>query len=163
MRVVAIADTHLPRGSRVLPRECVALLRRSDAILHAGDLTSAAFLEEMQSYGPPVHAIHGNADEALLRELLPSELVVPVGEAQLALVHDAGPRAGREDRLIRRFPDCDGVLYGHTHLPQAELVAGTWILNPGSPTERRRAPSRSMLSLEIAPGRKIRPELVFLA
>jgi uncharacterized protein len=162
VRVAAISDTHLPRGARRLAPECVEQLRRADVILHAGDLISAAFLGELQGYGPPVHAIHGNADDAPLRELLPRELVVPLGDVRIALVHDAGPRGGREERLRRRFPGCDGVLYGHTHLPQAELVGETWILNPGSPTERRRAPHRAMLLLEIGPGRAIRPERVLL-
>jgi hypothetical protein len=79
------------------------------------------------------------------------------------MVHDAGPRAGREERLLRRFAGCDAVVYGHTHLPQLERRDGVWILNPGSPTERRRGPFRSMLVLEVRPGRSIEPELVRLS
>jgi putative phosphoesterase len=159
--VAAIGDTHLPRGSRELPEECVRRLRAADAILHTGDHSSLASLEELRALGPPVHAVHGNVDEPALREALPAALTVELGGVRLALTHDAGPRAGREARLAARFPGCAAVLYGHTHLPQAERVDGVWILNPGSPTERRRAPARTMLELRIAAGRLV-PELVEL-
>jgi putative phosphoesterase len=92
---------------------------------------------------------------------LPEELVVEVERARIGLVHVPGPRAGRDDRLRARFPGCDAVVYGHTHLPQVELVEGTWILNPGSPTERRRAQARSLLVLDVA-GKTVAPELVTL-
>jgi uncharacterized protein len=78
------------------------------------------------------------------------------------MTHDAGPRAGREERLAARFPDCAAVIYGHTHEPQVARVGEIWILNPGSPTERRRAPSHTMLVLEMA-GETLRPELIPLA
>jgi putative phosphoesterase len=159
--VAAIGDTHLPRGSRELPEECVRRLRAADAILHTGDHSSLASLEELRALGPPVHAVHGNVDEPALREALPAALTVELGGVRLALTHDAGPREGREARLAARFPGCAAVLYGHTHLPQAERVDGVWILNPGSPTERRRAPARTMLELRIAAGRLV-PELVEL-
>jgi putative phosphoesterase len=159
--VAVLADTHLPRGSRALPEECVRRLCEADAIVHAGDHCSLASLEELRALGPPVHAVHGNADEPALRALLPAELVVELGAARLAVVHDAGPRAGREERLVARFRGCDAVVYGHTHVPQAERHAGVWILNPGSPTERRRSPSRAMLVLRI--GGRIEPESMLFA
>jgi putative phosphoesterase len=115
--------------------------------------------EELRALGPPVEAVHGNADEPALRELLPAERVVEVEQVRIAMAHLAGPRAGREARLMARFPGCDAVVYGHTHLPQAERVAGVWIFNPGSPTERRRAPWRAMLLLDVRGGR-IDPRLV---
>jgi putative phosphoesterase len=145
-----------------LPDGCVELLRTADLILHAGDVSTAAALEELRALGPRVDAVHGNADEPALRGSLPAERVVEVEEVRLGMVHVAGPRAGREARLRARFPGCEGVIYGHTHVPQAERVAGVWILNPGSPTERRRAASRSMLLLEIH-GRKLEPALVALS
>jgi predicted phosphodiesterase len=78
------------------------------------------------------------------------------------MVHDAGPAAGREARLVELFPACDAVLYGHTHFPQIERHRGVWILNPGSPTERRRAPVRTMLELDIGNG-AMRPVLLDLS
>jgi putative phosphoesterase len=161
VRIAVVSDTHLPRGARALPAACVERLRRADLILHAGDLTSAAFLEELTAYGPPVEAVHGNIDEPAVQAVLPEQRVVVVGEVRIGLVHEAGPRAGREERLLQRFPGCDAVVYGHTHLPQADRHGSVWILNPGSPTERRRAPARSMIELLVA-HRELRPELVVL-
>ena len=161
MLIAVIADTHLPRGSRRLPDACVERLRAADLILHAGDLVSLSFLDELRSLGPPVGAIFGNMDAAELKLLLPKEHVVEAEAARIGMVHIAGPRAGREDRLVARFPDCTAIVYGHTHVPQVDQVGGVWILNPGSPTERRRAPTRSMLELRIAGG-TIEPLLVDL-
>jgi uncharacterized protein len=157
--VAVIADTHMPRGARRLPDACLVRLRESDLILHAGDVVAAAVLEEVAALGPPLRAVHGNMDDATLRELLPETLVVDAGGLQIGMTHDPGPRAGREERLIRRFPGCAAVVYGHTHEPQVAQVGETWILNPGSPTERRRSPSHTMLVLEVAGG-QIRPELI---
>jgi putative phosphoesterase len=159
--VAVIADTHLPRGSRRLPEGCLERLRAADVVLHAGDLTKAAFLEELRALGKPVHAVCGNADEPALRLSLPARLVVEVEGARIGLTHAPGPVAGREARLATRFPDCDAVVYGHTHVPQVARVGGVWILNPGSPTERRRSPTRAMLELEIVGGR-IAPRVVEL-
>ena len=162
MLVAAIADTHLPRGTRALPDACVARLRAADLILHAGEVVSAAFLGELEALGPPVRAVYGNMDEQALRETLPKELVVEVGETRIGMVHVPGPAAGREARLTARFPGCDAVVYGHTHVPQVERRQGVWILNPGSPTERRRAPRHTMLELRVE-GRTIAAELVDLS
>jgi putative phosphoesterase len=118
-------------------------------------------LDDLEALGPPVQAVYGNADEPALEGRLPKELVVEAGGAKLGLVHVPGPAVGREERLVRRFPGCDAVLYGHTHLPQVERHDGVWILNPGSPTERRRGPFRSMLLLQIDAG-AISVELVRL-
>jgi putative phosphoesterase len=159
--VAVVADTHLPRGARRLPEACVERLRAADLILHAGDLVAVSVLEELRALGPPVQAVHGNVDEPALRQLLPERLVVEAGEARIGLVHEPGPAAGREARLAARFPGCDAVVYGHTHLPQVERSGGVWILNPGSPTERRRAPFRSLLELRVE-GRELLPELVRL-
>jgi putative phosphoesterase len=159
--VAAISDTHLPRGARRLPEACLERLRSADLILHGGDFSAVVVLDELRALGPPVQAVHGNADEPALRELLPKELVVEAGGARIGMVHIPGPAAGREERLVRRFPGCDAVLFGHTHLPVVERHGEAWLLNPGSPTERRRGPFHSMLLLEIEAG-EIRPELVRL-
>ena len=159
MIVAVIADTHLPRGTRRIPEACLRRLRAADAILHAGDVTAAPVLDELAALGPPLQAVHGNMDDAVLRDRLPGTCVVEVDELTIGMTHDAGPRAGREERLAARFPGCAAVVYGHTHEPQVARVGETWILNPGSPTERRRAPSHTMLVLEVADG-TIRPELI---
>jgi putative phosphoesterase len=119
-------------------------------------------LAELRALGPPLEAVWGNADEPELRASLPEELVVTVEDVRIGLVHVPGPRRGREARLRERFPGCDAIVYGHTHQPRVERVEGIWILNPGSPTERRRSPARSLLNLEIR-GKTLRPELVTLS
>jgi uncharacterized protein len=96
-----------------------------------------------------------------VRHRLPAELTVELAGVTVALVHIPGPRAGREERLRRRFPDAAAVVYGHTHVPQVDRHDGAWILNPGSPTERRRSPSRAMLRLDLDRGR-LRPRLLLL-
>jgi putative phosphoesterase len=161
VRVAVVSDSHLPRGARRLPDACVERLRGADLILHAGDLVSVAFLEELRSLGPRVAAVHGNMDEPVLKEMLPAERVIEAAGARIGMVHAAGPAAAREARLAARFPDCDAVVYGHTHVPQVERFQHLWILNPGSPTERRGAPFHAMLVLEIDGGRVV-PELVRL-
>ena len=100
-------------------------------------------------------------DEPELKATLPRERVVEGGETRIGMVHVPGPAAGREARLAARFPDCHAVVYGHTHVPHVERFQHLWILNPGSPTERRSAPVYSMLVVEIRRGR-IMPQLVTL-
>src|SRR5438105_11367679 len=153
-----MADTPLPRGSRRLPDECVRRLEAADLILHAGDFVAASVLEELARHAP-VEAVYGNMDEPALKQALPRERVVEVAGAKIGMIHIPGPRAGREARLVARFPDCDAVVYGHTHVPQVERHEGVWILNPGSPTDRRRAPEHTMLELTISRS-QLRPELV---
>ena len=145
--IAILGDTHLPRGSRRLPDRCLALLGSSSSIVHTGDLTALGVLEQLERLAP-VHAVHGNADEAAVCERLLARLVVQLEGRRVGLVHDGGPRTGRHARLRRWFPDCDIIVYGHSHLPELEWVEGAWILNPGSPTERRRAPARSMAVVE---------------
>lgn len=161
MLVAVLADTHLPRGSRRLPDACVERLRAADLILHAGDVATVGALEELRALGPPVEAVHGNMDEPALRAALPARHVVEIELARVGLVHVPGARAGREERLARWFPGCAAVVYGHTHMPQVERPGDCWILNPGSPTERRRAPAHTMIVLHVRGG-AVDPELLEL-
>jgi putative phosphoesterase len=161
LKVAVVSDTHLPRGARRLPDACVEALRSADLVLHAGDVVTAAALAELEALGPPVVAVHGNVDAAELRATLPAERVVELGHICLGMLHDAGPEHGREARLVERFRGCAAIVYGHTHLPQVECRDGVWILNPGSPTERRRAPVRTMIVLTVA-GKTLAPRLVEL-
>jgi putative phosphoesterase len=149
----------MPRGTRALPGACLERLAAADLILHAGDITTVSFLEHLRTIGPPVQAVHGNVDEPALQAVLPPQLVVELGEVRVGMLHDPGPLPGREARLIARFPGCDAVVYGHTHRPQVDQVGDVWILNPGSPTERRTAPARSMIELTVS-GRTSMPRLV---
>ena len=159
MLIGIISDTHMPKGPRRLPRACVERLLVADLILHAGDLMTAEALAAFESIGPPLLAVHGNVDTAELRERLPAERIVEADGARVAMVHDAGPARGRLQRLRRRFPEADAVVFGHSHLPLHEEAGGFQIFNPGSPTERRRAPSRTM-GLARAEAGRVRFELV---
>lgn len=142
--LAVIADTHLPRGARRLPDRCVELVRSADAVVHAGDFFAISALEELRQLNPLVHAVHGNVDEPALRAELPEVLTIGLGARAVAVVHDAGPSRGRLARLRARFPSVDAVVFGHSHLPLHEAERGFQIFNPGSPTERRRAPRHPM-------------------
>ena len=146
MLIAVISDTHMPRGGRRLPDACVERIAAADLLLHAGDLMTVEVLRQLEAIGPPLAAVHGNMDTAELRRMLPAERVVEAGGARIAMVHDAGPRTGRLDRMRRRYGDrADAVVFGHSHLPLHETAGdGFQIFNPGSPTERRRAPTHTM-------------------
>jgi putative phosphoesterase len=143
--IAVLADTHMPKGGRRLPERAVELLRGAEATLHAGDFFAPSVLVEIDAICPgPVHAVRGNVDDAELRAALPETLEVEFDGARIAMVHDAGPAKARLGRMRARFPDVDAVVFGHSHLPLHEEEDGFQIFNPGSPTERRRAPRHSM-------------------
>lgn len=154
MVIAVISDTHMPRGARRLPDGCVERIAAADLLLHAGDFSTLGVLRELESIGPPVVGVHGNVDSADLRRLLPEERVVETGGARIAIIHDAGARTGRLERMRRRFGDRAGmVVFGHSHLPlHEEAPDGFQILNPGSPTERRRAPAHTMGLIRVTDG-----------
>jgi putative phosphoesterase len=153
MLLAVISDTHLPRGARALPEACIDRLRTADLIIHAGDLTAPSVLEELRTYGEVV-GVHGNVDDACVIDALPAELELDVGDCRLAVVHDAGRRTGRLERLGRRFPDADAVIFGHSHIPLYERGSdGFQIFNPGSPTDRRRSAHHTMGIARAAGGR----------
>jgi putative phosphoesterase len=144
--IAAISDTHLPRGRRRIPDGCLERLAEADLILHAGDIATEPVLEALQQIGPPLHAVYGNVDSAELRAKLPESLELDAAGARIAMVHDAGPSKGRLERMRRRFPDANAVVFGHSHIPLHETREqdGFQIFNPGSPTDRRRQPRHTM-------------------
>ena len=149
MLVAVISDTHMPRGRRRLPVEHLA---GADAILHAGDLMERSVLAELQALGPPVHAVRGNVDDGWLMARLPLQRTLELGGVRIGMIHDAGHKEGRLERLRRRFPDERAVIFGHSHIPLHEEAGGFQIFNPGSPTERRRAPKHTMGEAEASGG-----------
>jgi putative phosphoesterase len=151
--IAAISDTHLPRGRRRLPDACVERLAGADLILHAGDISTAAVLAELEAIGPPVRAVHGNADSDELRRRLPEAVEVDAAGARIAMVHDAGPSKRRFERLRARFPGASAVVFGHSHIPLHEERDGFQIFNPGSPTDRRRQPRHTMGIARAGAGR----------
>jgi putative phosphoesterase len=151
--VAVISDTHLPRGARQIPDECLERLAQADLILHAGDFVSAEALDEIEALGPPLAAVHGNVDSPEVRRRLPAERTVDAGGVQIAMLHDAGPSRGRIERMRARFPDVAAVVYGHSHIPLHEETDGFQLFNPGSPTERRRQPRHTMGLARVKQGR----------
>ncbi len=152
MLIAIISDTHMPRGGRRLPDECVDRIRGADLLLHCGDFSDAGALDEFEALGPPLLAVHGNVDTPAVRERVPAERIVEAAGARIGMIHDAGPRVGRLKRMRGRFPDADAVLFGHSHLPLHERDDGFQIFNPGSPTERRRAPGHTMGQARVDAG-----------
>lgn len=138
-----------------MPEPCLELLRAADLVVHAGDFVTIEVLEELRELARDVVGVHGNVDEPGLRSLLPGRTVVDAENLRIGVVHDAGPAVGRHERLRAWFPDCGVLVYGHTHMPEVAECDGVWIVNPGSPTERRRAPLRTMAVVEAGTPRLV--------
>ena len=152
MRLLLLSDTHLGASTvDRMPSEVWAMAGDADAVLHAGDVCEGAVLQALRRYAP-VHAVLGNNDRALRGEL-PDDLQLELGGVRIAMVHDAGPTAGRVARMARRFPGADVVVFGHSHQPVVESSGeGPVLVNPGSPTQRRRQPVHTVAWLEVADG-----------
>jgi putative phosphoesterase len=152
VEIAIISDTHMPRGQRVLPEGCIERLRAAEVIVHAGDFLTLGVLRELQSFGEVV-GVHGNVDASDVQAALPAAAMIRADGVTIALVHDAGPTPGRIARMKRRFPDVDAVVFGHSHMPlHQQDTSGFQIFNPGSPTERRRAPHHTMGIARITDG-----------
>jgi putative phosphoesterase len=154
MRIAVISDTHMPRKGLALPAACAERLRAADLIVHAGDWSSMDALALVRGLGPPVVGVRGNVEEPAVRAALPATAEAEVEGVRIGVVHDGGPGDGRPPRLRRRFPAADAVVFGHSHIPWHEVGAdGLVVLNPGSPTDRRRSPRHSMAEIEVDGGR----------
>jgi len=161
MRVAVISDTHFPGRGAVLPDLCRARLATADMILHAGDISCLDALGAIRDLGPPVTAVHGNVDDAVLRRMLPSSVELELNGFRIAMTHDAGPASGRIARLRLRFPQADAVVFGHSHIPLIEYGSANFVIvNPGSPTDRRRQPHHTMAELELVPGNPVRAQII---
>ena len=149
MLAVVVADTHIPRRAKALPASLTPYLKRADLILHAGDLMDPALLEELATHAS-VRAVRGNLDppEAGLQETLEFEF----GGERIAMIHDSGPRKGRRNRMRRWFPEARVVVFGHSHIPWLEDEDGLLLLNPGSPTDKRRQPEHTFALLRKGTG-----------
>jgi len=155
MHVVVLADTHIRRGStRRLSDAVYRHLEDADVILHAGDVVIDDVLAELSGFAT-VHAVLGNNDLELVG-LLPETRTIELDDVRVAVVHDSGPSTGRAGRLRRRFPDADVVVFGHSHVPADTTgLDGQILFNPGSPTERRAQPHRTLGTLDLDGGRVV--------
>ena len=153
MKIAAISDTHAPRRWKSCPPRVAGHLRDADLILHAGDVCTAAVLDELAGYAP-VHAVLGNNDGPDVAAWgAPETLDLDLAGLRLSMIHDSGPSAGRLGRMRRRFPGAGLVVFGHSHIPLDESADGLRIFNPGSPTDRRRQPHGTIGLLTVAGGR----------
>ena len=153
MRIVVLSDTHAPRFWKSCPPRVADRLRGADLILHAGDVCTAAVLDDLAGYAP-VHVVLGNNDGPDVAAWgAPETLELDLAGVRVAMIHDAGPAQGRVRRMRRRFPDADLVVYGHSHIPMDLTEDGLRIFNPGSPTDKRRQPRGTLGVLELEDGR----------
>jgi putative phosphoesterase len=160
VEVLVLADTHVKDdGARKLPERVWAMVRAADAVIHAGDVLSAEFLDRLEAT-TPTYAVLGNNDAGLV-DRLPETLELTLGGVPIGVIHDSGPKVGRARRLHRRFPAAQLVVFGHSHIPyDEEGLGGQRLLNPGSATTRRRQPHHTVARLSLLDGRIDRHELV---
>jgi hypothetical protein len=153
-RVLLLADTHVPKRARALPEEVWRAVQEADLVVHAGDWVDVALLDDLEARSRRLLAVAGNNDHGVLRERLPEVARDVVGGVRLAVVHETGAAAGREARCAARFPETDLLVFGHSHIPWDSVAgAGLRLLNPGSPTDRRRQPFCTYMTAELDGGR----------
>ncbi|WP_404320708.1 metallophosphoesterase family protein [Arthrobacter luteolus] len=140
-KIVLLADTHLPVRAKVLPDEVWAAVETADLVVHAGDWVSEDLLNELEQRSTKLLACWGNNDGPALRARLPEVARAVVEEVRIAVVHETGAAQGRETRMAEAYPDADLLIFGHSHIPwDTTAPGGLRLLNPGSPTDRRRQP-----------------------
>ncbi|WP_189080022.1 metallophosphoesterase family protein [Mangrovihabitans endophyticus] len=153
MRLVLTTDTHLPKRARDLPPALWAAIDSADMVVHAGDWVDEATLDLLSERSAALIACYGNNDGPRLRARLPEIAHATVDGIRMAVVHETGPATGREQRCAARFPDLDVLVFGHSHIPWDTTTAtGLRLLNPGSPTDRRRQPYATFMTATIDAG-----------
>ena len=154
MQLVIMADTHLPKRARDLPAELWAAVETADAVLHAGDWVEPPLLDELERRSRRLVGVHGNNDGAELRRRLPLVAREELGGVRFAVVHETGDAKGRERRCDEEYGDVDVLVFGHSHIPwDTTTPNGLRLLNPGSPTDRRRQPHCTFMTATAEDGR----------
>ncbi|MCL3861837.1 metallophosphoesterase [Actinotalea sp. K2] len=152
-RLLLLADTHWPRRARQLPDEVWAEVDRADVVVHAGDWVEVGLLDELERRARRVLACWGNNDGQELRARLPEVARETIEGLRWAVVHETGAAAGRERRMDAQLPETDVLVFGHSHIPWDSVSPGGMrLLNPGSPTDRRRQPHHTWMTVEVGPG-----------
>lgn len=154
MRLLLISDTHIPTRARRLPAPVLDAVDAADVVFHAGDWVDTGTLELLQGRAERLVAVYGNNDGPAFRERLPEVARVELQGCRFAVVHETGPARGREERCAARFPDADVLVFGHSHIPwDSQAPGGLRLLNPGSPTDRRRQPYATYMTAVVEEGR----------
>jgi uncharacterized protein len=152
-RLLLLADTHLPRRARDLPAGVWAAVDEADLVLHAGDWVDVSLLDALERRSRRLVGCYGNNDGPELRARLPEVARVAVAGLSIAVVHETGPSRGREERCDALYPDVDVLVFGHSHIPwDSTTPGGLRLLNPGSPTDRRRQPHCTWMTATVADG-----------
>ena len=154
MRLLLTTDTHVPKRARQLPGDLLTAIERADVVFHAGDWVDAATLDLFQARARRLVAVYGNNDGPELRARLPEVAWAEAGGLRFAVVHETGQAAGREERCAQRFAGADVLVFGHSHIPwDTTATGGLRLLNPGSPTDRRRQPHCTYMTARAEGGR----------
>jgi putative phosphoesterase len=163
VRLVLTADTHVPRRARDLPAALWSAIRSADVVVHAGDWVDVSLLDSLESSLRPEQllvACYGNNDGPALRARLPEVGRAELAGVGLAVVHETGPATGRERRCAGAYPDVDVLVFGHSHIPwDTTAPGGLRLLNPGSPTDRRRQPHHTFMTAVATSGQLSEVEL----
>lgn len=153
MRLLLLADTHVPRRARDLPAQVWDEVGNADVVLHAGDWVVPELLDTLQARAAALVACWGNNDGPALRARLPERADATLGGLRFTVVHETGAATGREARMSRLYPDTDVLVFGHSHIPwDTTTKTGLRLLNPGSPTDRRRQPHCTYMTATITGG-----------
>jgi uncharacterized protein len=140
VRLLLIADTHIPRRARDLPKPVWDEVGKADVVIHAGDWVESSLLV----------ACWGNNDGTELRRRLPERADATLGGLRFTVVHETGASTGREARMAKEYPETDVLVFGHSHIPwDTTARTGLRLLNPGSPTDRRRQPFCSYMTATV--------------
>ncbi|MFK0293324.1 metallophosphoesterase family protein [Streptomyces sp. NPDC090442] len=154
MHLLLTSDTHVPRRAKSVPPQLLDAVARADAVVHAGDWTDAATVDLLQARARRLIGVYGNNDGPAVRARLPEVARAELDGLRLGVVHETGPARGRERRCADRFPDLDVLVFGHSHIPwDTTADSGLRLLNPGSPTDRRRQPHCTYLTALVTDGR----------
>ncbi|MFE5670987.1 metallophosphoesterase family protein [Agromyces sp. NPDC056523] len=152
--LVLLADTHVPKRARDLPAEAWDAVDAADLVIHAGDWVDVATLDALEARARELVGVYGNNDGPELRARLPEVARVDVDGVRIAVVHETGPAARREERMAAAFPGIDVLVFGHSHIPWDSVApTGLRLLNPGSPTDRRREPVATFMTATALDGR----------
>ena len=160
MRLLLLADTHLPKRAKDLPAQVWAEVESADVVVHAGDWVVPDLLDELEQRSKRLVGVWGNNDGPELRARLPEVARVELDGVRLAVVHETGDAKGREQRCQAAYDDVDVLVFGHSHIPwDTTTASGLRLLNPGSPTDRRRQPHCTYLTCRVSEGRLDQVEL----